>query len=692
MPVKSKRNGAKKAVGAQRVVKKNSQLPADKKPAANPPEDVSGKMSGKKQSEAHGPHSAEPFNDSGGSLLLSALPSSMIGKASNRRLAVKDLQAQEKVREGIKKTRYQSLLKSQNERVLEEEHPSQSDQLSQDRREQRRADKQRRHRADSIESAEMREAAVRSMKDLQTAEDIAEERGPPTWEDDRILKAAREALAREREMHENTEEFSRRRAAFERTEKLLRSVRVSEDRRRGSEAAETIQRDEQASIARRKARLEQAQRAMAEEEAAIKAVEERARHTAASVSSSDEILAEYLAREEAKHKTRRRHFVETESSSEDTVRYRIADMEKMGDSRIPDQGVDWDSAGKAFEKSPPKSRGSFVGTWGGKSNSRTHEASSTGNSASKNRLFLSSPTIGQEKPMAESSRNNAGEDKGSSRMPNKSSRVGNTIKENSSEFYQKTGTAPKQQGGGVPPSSSLSSSSSVGANKPKPVKTEPLSKLGKMSAATGGVPPGDSSSASSSDNESKPSRARKNPRKYPEESDRKHKKRRQKNSHRNHHARGAAKEKLHLHEAGDPFLDGIPVKQQKKWQKSLHAPFIKYHNKMLGKESPPSPLFDVNKNIRLPPPEKYAGSKDIKIFEQHVSSICGEAFDEKRKGLHSFYLTGTAKEWYDNNVNGIMRVKKKWTHLEMILGLFNQFIDTACLHRTLSLGNHTEMI
>ncbi|KAJ7853949.1 hypothetical protein B0H14DRAFT_2580128 [Mycena olivaceomarginata] len=38
-----------------------------------------------------------------------------------------------------------------------------------------------------------------------------------------------------------------------------------------------------------------------------------------------------------------------------------------------------------------------------------------------------------------------------------------------------------------------------------------------------------------------------------------------------------------------------------------------------------------------------------------------------------------AKEWYDTRVNGIQRPQKNWTHLQMILGLFDQFIDTACV-------------
>jgi hypothetical protein len=57
----------------------------------------------------------------------------------------------------------------------------------------------------------------------------------------------------------------------------------------------------------------------------------------------------------------------------------------------------------------------------------------------------------------------------------------------------------------------------------------------------------------------------------------------------------------------------------------------------------------------------------------------GPEHEERRKGLHGLYLSGTAKEWYSTCVNGIQRPQKNWTHLQMILGLFDQFIDTACV-------------
>ncbi|KAJ7711874.1 hypothetical protein B0H16DRAFT_1744739 [Mycena metata] len=209
----------------------------------------------------------------------------------------------------------------------------------------------------------------------------------------------------------------------------------------------------------------------------------------------------------------------------------------------------------------------------------------------------------------------------------------------------------------------------------------------RMRYALGGNP--DEPSSSDEDEDRKPKGPSRTPRRRPGESKRKRKHRLKNNKRRKHHRRSKSDdEELPSFEAGDPDLAGIPMKQMLKWKKSLHAPIIQHYNAMLKKKMKGTSILDENRNVRIPPPEKYSGSKDIKAFESHIASIVqwmqiiglgGPEFDAKRMGLHSFHLTGTAKEWYDTRVNGIQRPKKKWTHLQMILGMFDYFIDTSCV-------------
>ncbi|KAJ7661566.1 hypothetical protein DFH06DRAFT_1129647 [Mycena polygramma] len=273
--------------------------------------------------------------------------------------------------------------------------------LSETARAQRKAEKGRRNRADSIESAELREAAARSLKDQQASAGATEdeEARPHVWDDENI-RAAHAALARERQEHEKSEEFRKRHAAFMRNEQLLKSLRVEEDRQYAADVqAQIAQMDADRELAeelsqnnisleRRRARLQQAQLAMAEEAAAIEAIDSRRKEVAESLCSAEEVLAEYVAR----HKSRQAKVVtvdsDTDTSESNTLeylkhssgirkthtfadrvtiqRYRLAELAQNGESGIPDQGISWDAAGKAYETHPARSRGSSVGTLGGK--------------------------------------------------------------------------------------------------------------------------------------------------------------------------------------------------------------------------------------------------------------------------------------------------------------------------------------
>ncbi|KAJ7095694.1 hypothetical protein B0H15DRAFT_774278, partial [Mycena belliarum] len=106
---------------------------------------------------------------------------------------------------------------------------------------------------------------------------------------------------------------------------------------------------------------------------------------------------------------------------------------------------------------------------------------------------------------------------------------------------------------------------------------------------------------------------------------------------------------------------------------------------MLGEASEVDTVFDENRLLRLPAPEKFSGAADVKVFESHCTSMFrwlkiiglgGPKHSERRHEIQSYYLTGAAKEWYESNVAGMGRLKRKWSHLEVILGLYDRFIDT----------------
>ncbi|KAJ7149894.1 hypothetical protein C8R43DRAFT_951854 [Mycena crocata] len=164
------------------------------------------------------------------------------------------------------------------------------------------------------------------------------------------------------------------------------------------------------------------------------------------------------------------------------------------------------------------------------------------------------------------------------------------------------------------------------------------------------------------------------PQKDANESDRDHKRRTKRNRRRKHHA--SPKRERFTVKPGDPVAAGVSIKQLKKWRASIHAPIVEFIIK-----------FWENRAKRIPAPEKYNGSKDLITYEAHLTGMfrwlsilgyAGPEHDQTRLDIHMFYFTGPAKVWVENNVNG-MGNKKKWTHLQVIMAIYEQFIDTTAV-------------
>ncbi|KAJ7711063.1 hypothetical protein B0H16DRAFT_1480614 [Mycena metata] len=554
-----------------------------------------------------------------------------------------------------------------------------------------RGEKKRRPREEDNFSEDLKEAARRSMRDLRDhGYNSADESDAARWRDLNI-KSAYTALKRDREIHENTREFERRQAAWQRGERDLRKAQLAQldaDR----QLAEHLH---AVNTARMRAEREKIQKVQGE--LGAKRNTKRSETPPVEINKEYKIYLRKVASEDYESQA-------TDSDVEcvppprithtfqDRVvlqKYRREELAAKGESGVPDQGVDWDKKGKPFEVRSAMSRGSSVGTRGGKRMRRIKDEASPGLSpggaeakdmaggTGRSRSYKNESSRDERQPSRppESTPNqrmgggNGGA--GGSRPPNRSGPNNSEPPSSPSSSGDEEGSGDEEETETETPTEGYDSDESIDWNKdPMDLIHEVQSKIKKENsikkeqssplAAAGGAPE-DRSSSSSDENE----RPGKGPSRTP-------------------------RRKLKESEPGDLSLAGQPSHQIVKWKKSLHQPIINHYNSMLGKKQKGSSILDENRNVCIPPPEKYNGDKNIKAFESHIASIVqwlqiiglsGPAEDERRKGLHSFRLTGAAKEWYDTRVNGIQRPKKKWTHLQMILGLFDYFIDTSCVQQ-----------
>ncbi|KAJ6559039.1 hypothetical protein DFH09DRAFT_1279631 [Mycena vulgaris] len=283
---------------------------------------------------------------------------------------------------------------------------------------QRRLEKQRRNRAESLESAELREALRRSLPTESAPSGSEAEHRPHVWTDAN-LEAAPAALARKQGTEETTEEFHRRREALARSERRLRELRVEDDHIL-AEAIDSEQQLEAADAAlaqalqsaelRRQAKLRASQsaaeRAVAREEAEAAEMEKLAAERRALAERNKRTIQDHAASESerlqppitvasrssrgspsATHRSATRSFLVAPSpkpsSKPATVpdtapnpserithdfnsrviiqKYRKDEIARQGFSGITDQNIAWTAEGVPYETGRAPSRGSSIG-------------------------------------------------------------------------------------------------------------------------------------------------------------------------------------------------------------------------------------------------------------------------------------------------------------------------------------------
>ncbi|KAJ7178508.1 hypothetical protein C8R43DRAFT_942168 [Mycena crocata] len=544
--------------------------------------------------------------------------------------------------------------------------------------------------------------------------DEDEEDRPASWNDSGLRAVARETIVRDRAERETMAASHSRREEIAAAERRLRDLRVADDEAVAAEImARELQIEEDTSLARQLADdLEQAgrlsrrifktQRAIDEEESKAAELEKAAamqralseRNKAALKLNIEKAASEHAALSSATSKPSRKSHIRTpkivpaqERSSVDEhivhkftdrvilQQYCLQDLMKSGESRIPDQGIDWDNEARPLKEESRAIKNQLESAFSPKMGS--HEEKEPPREEFYERPGTAPTTKGSIGPVAAAPGPNDGGG-GSSSDSDSTESSDSTYRHESN--YSRSGSSDSVFDYELSSQEVQGSNAQTAAHMHCSTKYKALEDPSTPGAGSSGNPTDSTSSVSSGQT----------PRKNPKKSDRKHRKHRDKNARRNHHSHGARDHKMHLVEPGDPLRAGVPARQMHKWCRSLHHHYEKFLSDTLGTRNAVSTVFDENCNLKFPVPPTYAGSGDINKFDEHILSIGrwlelmglgGKENDHKRVLTHGFYLVGAAKDWYENQVVGMYRMRRKWTYQQLVIGLFDRFIDTSCIQK-----------
>jgi hypothetical protein len=100
----------------------------------------------------------------------------------------------------------------------------------------------------------------------------------------------------------------------------------------------------------------------------------------------------------------------------------------------------------------------------------------------------------------------------------------------------------------------------------------------------------------------------------------------------------------------------------------------------------PEELPVLSKQIKISTPDPYEGQDDVEVFSTWVMNIArffnltrlvGKKLDQQRVVVLGDLLKGQAREWYNAEVRSPERIQGKWTLLEVVYALQEQFVHQA---------------
>lgn len=118
----------------------------------------------------------------------------------------------------------------------------------------------------------------------------------------------------------------------------------------------------------------------------------------------------------------------------------------------------------------------------------------------------------------------------------------------------------------------------------------------------------------------------------------------------------------------------------------IHKKYRQMIREQVGKPLGPNPLN--TKQLKLPHPAEYTGEEDIEKFDgwlqsllrwMKLSNMTGPDNESGRIAVTAMFLAGKARQWFNDNVEGVARQRKHWSFTKVITGLYDRFIHEVSI-------------
>jgi hypothetical protein len=125
-----------------------------------------------------------------------------------------------------------------------------------------------------------------------------------------------------------------------------------------------------------------------------------------------------------------------------------------------------------------------------------------------------------------------------------------------------------------------------------------------------------------------------------------------------------------------------------KYIQDIHEKYACMIREQVGTPLRAARLTSKTSSVKLLLPRKYTGGEDIEKFDAWVQSLLrwlklsnygGSDYEWDRIALTAMFLDEDASQWFNDNIDSVLRKKRNWSFKSVITGLYDRFIHNASI-------------
>ena len=149
---------------------------------------------------------------------------------------------------------------------------------------------------------------------------------------------------------------------------------------------------------------------------------------------------------------------------------------------------------------------------------------------------------------------------------------------------------------------------------------------------------------------------------------------------------GRDRRRRHRHALAPYAID--PDRRRRHYNRSVKGKYAQWIDEQLGQPIVTDPPGVRTQVVKVKEPDSWSGGSDLEKYEDwlqvmfrwmKINRLGGPDYEQLRVTHFCYYLQGKAGKWAYDNVESVNRRRRRWTLLQVVMGLYHHFIHETAI-------------